>query len=524
MNGELKSKFRDRVKYFRKMLFLKKKKGSNINLEDEKKIDFSNIGIKPSVKKIYVRKKRKLGIEHSLSDLNLKKNIYNNSYNKNENLNKKNDNKNKIVKMKFIKKRNNVPVINNVFEFGVNDPLNSKLNSNSISNKKYNEIKKKDFFNNANLYNKFDEFKHSEKNDREFMLNTIIGKLNNKSKKMLYELDNLYSEYYHILNFSEEEKEIEDCEKKIREIKSIKKQINIICEQFNIINDDKYLEDVLELDDSNLIDDIILYKNLCKGLLEKKEVYDNYKKIKDYDKLTVYFDKFNKKIDDLKIIKEKKKEEIENRDKDFVIFKKNVNLLDVKNENYISIINSQVDVSNYLLKNVENIFKSESVSFKLRGFSDFISSSFKYLFFLSVFPFRGLFPSIAINTIAARNMVRNFRKGLELEEIRKINYYADDYENQINKYIYDINNLNNLLFTTLDDIKDLKVQFNKKYGIFSSKINEYKEIYNKIEKVEKMVNFNISRVKKIEKSLKLSEVKNKDKLMKVKILNNKNND
>ena len=36
MNGELKSKFRDRLKYFKRLFFLKKKKGSDFELNNNR--------------------------------------------------------------------------------------------------------------------------------------------------------------------------------------------------------------------------------------------------------------------------------------------------------------------------------------------------------------------------------------------------------------------------------------------------------------------------------------------------------
>lgn len=526
MNGELKSKFRGRLKFFKKLFFLKKKKGSSYKVEEdvfkknENNSNKNNVVVyNTKVKNVYVKKKRIIGVDNSLENLKLKNNITNKNNNvvvNNEIFNdslKDNDIKyeKKIVNVRYVKK--------NRKRFGIDNAYNTAIIDSTKFSKKRELVNK-----NGNKYiNNFDNEKHIKKNDRELLLNTIVGKLENKSKKMLYILDNLYSDYYNMLNYSEVEIEKCDCEKRLKEIEKIKKELEEITKQFNIIKDDKYLDDILELDDSNLIDDIIKYKNLCTRLIEKKDVYENYKKIENYDRINIYLEKFTKRIDELKDKKEKKKEEIEKRDKDFDLFKKVVTSVDVKNERYFSIINSQVDLCNNILKNVEKIFRSESVGYRLKGLSDLVGSSFRYLFYLSMSPFRGIFPSIAINTLATRHMIRNIRNNLELEEIRKVNYYAKDYEYEINRYIYDANNLSNLLYSTLDDIDGLKDEFKNKYGKYIEKIPEYKEIYKKIEKIENMVKFNLDKVKKIEKSLNKSKEKNKNKLIKIKELNNKNN-
>lgn len=519
MNGELKSKFRDRVKFFKRLFFLKKKKGSDFNFDNNEKMNYENdindkkviyirkeqfinnnkSNYKSGVNKIYVRKKKIVGIDSSLDKLN-HKNVSNIIIDNDKKEDIGNKLKKKIVKVKYVKKKRN--------KVGIDDVFNSDI----IDNPKL-------IVNNKKNINNFDKNKHIQKNDRDLLLNTIVGKLDNKCSKMLFKLDNLYSDYYNILNFSDEEIDKNECEKRLKEIEKIKKEIEEISKQFNIINDDKYLDDVLELDDSNLIEDIIKYKNLCNKLLDKKDIYENYKRIENYERVNTYLDKFNKRIDELKDKKEKKKEEIEKRSKDFDLFKNLVSSVDVKNERYFSIINSSVDICNSILKNVENIFKSESVEYRLKGLSDLVSSSFRYLFYLSISPFKGIFPSIAINTLITRDMIRNIKNNLELEEIRKIKYYAKDYENEINKNIYDMNNLNNLLYNTLDDISNLKKEFKDKYNKYIDKIPEYKDIYNKINKIENMVNYNLNRVKMVEKSLTKSKEKNKNKLIKIKRLN-----
>lgn len=508
MNGELKSKFRDRLKYFKKLFFLKKKMGSDfpvkyeIEKNNKKVVGDSKVIYKQNVRKNYVRKKGYVDVDEFLNTTKMKNNIKTNNVSNNSNIINNRVEDKKIVKVRYVRKKKSVGIDQVFGSDFIDDPrlnLNNKLSS-----------------------NRFDEKKHIEKNDRELVLNTIVGKLENKSNKMLYKLDCLYSDYYNILNYTDEEIEKLDCEKRLKDIEKIKKEIEEITKQFNIIIDDKYLDNILELDDSNLIDDIIKYKNLCSRLVDKKDVFDNYKKIDNYDRVNNYLDKFSKRIDELRDKKEKKKDEIEKRDKDFDLFKQLVSSVDIKNERYFSIINSQVDICNNILKNVERIFRSESVNYRLKGLGDLVSSSFKYLFYLSISPFKGLFPSIAINTLATKHMIRNIRDNLELEEIRKINYFAKDYENEINRNIYDINNLNNLLYSTLDDVNNLKIEFKDKYGMYIDKISEYKDIYKKIEKIENMVRFNMDRVKKIEKSLNKSKEKNKNKLIKIKELNKNN--
>lgn len=545
MSNEMKSKFRDRASYYKKLFFLRKKKGFDINNLD--KDDNEN---KSTVKK-------------ELSD-NIDKVIKNDGYTSNHKKKnvkrvvvKKGDNPQKIVKVKKgvrIKYRRKKKIgigdqpyqhlldkdipLNN--EFGYYDYINGVKNFNKFKNiKDINDIiNNKDLFNkylsdyiNYNLlnhnflinedinFNNFDLIEHIKKKDKELLLNEIIYSLENKCDSILFNLDNLYSEYYNISLYSDDEIIKEDCERKLNEIIKIKKEIEKLDEQFNIITSSKYLDNILELDDSNLVDKIINYKLLCTSIKDKKELYNNYKKIDVYDKLNEYFSIFSKKIDDLNQEKEKKIEELELRDKDFDLFKKNVDSVNIKNEQYFLIINRQVDICNKILNDVDKIYKSEEVYNKINGLGNFISSSVRYLFYLSVSPFRRLIPSIAMNTLAARDMVNIARNSLSSETIRKVNYYAKDHEYELNKYLYDVNDLSNLLHSTMDDIQSFKREFDKKFGKYKNDIYEYGDVLSKIDKIEKMLNFNMEKVNKIKKDIVKGKEKNKNKLIKIKRLN-----
>lgn len=501
MANEMKSKFRERKKYFQRLFLLRKRKGFPINnLNDEfDNIEKNNRKDKAVVKRVVVKKG-----------------------NKSE----------KVVKIKYRKKRK-VGIDLNANRFNSDIPVADEFKTNdhcdelrSVVNLKNNKIinknlvvknnKKECIDVNSNSYN-FDDNSFNNVS-RELLLNDILSLLNKKNNSILFELDNLYSNYFCMANYSNDEVFKEECEKKLLEIKKIKDQIKSLEEEFDYIINNKYLDIIVDLDDSSLSDKIIKYRTLCSNISEKKELYEKYKKIDDFEKINNYLNIFSKKIEKIKIDKEHKKDELESRDKDFILFKKNVSSVNIKNDQYYLIINSQVDICNKLLKDVDKIYKTENVYNKVVGISDFISSSFKYLFYLSLSPFKKIIPSIAMNTLAARSMINVARNNLRTETVRKINYYAKDYEYELNKYLYDIDNLDKLLYLTIDDINSFREEFSEKFYKYKNEIPEYRDTINKINKIEKMVNFNIKRVKNIRNKIIKGKEKNKEKLDKIKVL------
>ena len=74
-------------------------------------------------------------------------------------------------------------------------------------------------------------------------------------------------------------------------------------------------------------------------------------------------------------------------------------------------------------------------------------------------PFSGLIPGIAVNTLVARHMLGNIYRNLHYEDVRHVYYEAIDYDRELNDKITDVGFTEELIESTLDDIKRIRKDF-----------------------------------------------------------------
>ena len=120
-------------------------------------------------------------------------------------------------------------------------------------------------------------------------------------------------------------------------------------------------------------------------------------------------------------------------------------------------------------------------------------------------------------TLATKSTIDILKKQAHIEESKKIIYTAEDYERKITTNIYSVNDMDDLISMSIDDIKKIKkklMQNKTLNGTF-----EYKNVMEKIENIELILNDNKNKLKQIQKKLNKNKKINNDKLVKVRKLN-----
>ena len=153
--------------------------------------------------------------------------------------------------------------------------------------------------------------------------------------------------------------------------------------------------------------------------------------------------------------------------------------------------------------------------YKFQGISQLIEQSFKYISLLFVSPLAGLIPSIAINTLATRKMIKNIYNNMHLEKIDKVKYETFNYEREINNKLTDLD----YTYALIDDniIDNLKSDFMLQYD---SNLPGYEDTLKKINNIRDKVRGNRYKMDVIKNNLITSKKINEDKMIKVRKLNN----
>ena len=138
---------------------------------------------------------------------------------------------------------------------------------------------------------------------------------------------------------------------------------------------------------------------------------------------------------------------------------------------------------------------------------------------LLVSPLRGLLPSVATEMLITRNTIKNLRSNLSWEESRKMVYTAIDYDSSIRYALANIEDVSNLVDSTLDDVVRLKKEFNDKFKQYSFEFPEYEETIRRLNKMENAIFGNKVKLNNAVDKLKRDKIINENKLKRVKELN-----
>lgn len=488
-----KSRFNDRLNKIRKDKFLKKK-----NIDDESKVITGSRNILkivlaiPSVVYSNIRNHNK---NNKITDLKKKDNIVNNVSN-NSNIESNND---IVLKDKKLK----VKQINDI-----NVSLLKKKKQ--LYLKKYNSLMA-----DANNREKIE-------NDINILQKEIISLIKKKLVKNLNEFEILQSELYVLRELDSEDVYYKVCQEDIKEIKKLLSKIKALKEKYDYLKDNVDFEYMLSFDDNLLIDKILELKELC-SQEDIKYVIDNYKILDEYKYLYLKIDKLQDDTVKLENYKNQKAIELRERDIDFNKFKDKVYDVDIYKEQYERFISEQERLVRNIDEKLLNIATHQEVTYRLKGFNVLLGNSFKYLGLLLLNPLKGLFPSIAVQTVFTRNTIHNLYNNLEWEKKEKTVYDTIDCSVSIDMAIKDIDKTASLVDLTLKEVIELKSKYMDKFKEYENDVYGYKEAIKKINKIENAVLNSKIKIDLIKQMMLEKEKQNKNNLQMVKKLNSSNN-
>lgn len=382
---------------------------------------------------------------------------------------------------------------------------------------KVNRSKSRKFvFDNKDKINTINDIKkHDLLNE---MGTDIINKLKDSFEDKLDELEVLHSELYLLSNYQDNQLELKKVEEVKKKINNIIDRINEIIEQYNLYKKNYYIDNVIGIDDSIIIDDIINYRTLLDSFNDEKIFVKEYKALDEFKSLYNNLVEIKKETEILQKDNEEKIEEYGIRDKKYDNIKLNmIKDLDI-NKNLEYEIDKQNKYFNELMSKISVISKEEYMTRHLKGVGNLIGQSLKYMGLMILSPFCGMLPGIAMQTLATKKMIGNAYKKLHIEEKKHVRYNAINYDSELNHHIVSVSYTEDLLEDTIKDVKRLKEDF---MNIYNSNIPGYDDTLKNIEKIENKLLHNQNKVFIIKNNLKRSKKLNEDKMIKVRELNQK---
>lgn len=359
-----------------------------------------------------------------------------------------------------------------------------------------------------------EEIINKEKID--YLNNQIVNKIKKRLVKYLDEIEMLESELCVINTISKDEATIEELNKTKAKVNALINKINSLKEKHKLIKD--YVDNELFIDakDDFLDEDIDYLKQLATSA-EIGKNKSTIKKIKEYKLLSLELDVIEAKVKDLNSIKEKKKEELNLRD-----------------DNYQKLLNTYINnqtISEQCQKmmaeqektlasiNVNDIEAITNTTARLVGMGEVFRSGLRYIGTV-MNPFKHTKNGIAQSTILAKELVRKAWANVRVEAETKISYQATDYSYEIDRCLNELEYLSSTIDKSLEDITYLKNKYISELIKYQYRVPKIAKTYQDIIRLEKLLLSNKRKTQMMINKTNNLELANKNKLIKVKKLNN----
>lgn len=350
----------------------------------------------------------------------------------------------------------------------------------------------------------------------------ILKKIKDKLIKQLNELEVIESDMYLLETNSKDMYKKEELEEQRKKIEILLNRVNNIIKQYNIFKNNLYLDNnIIWLDDKNLVDDIIEYRNMLSDISDNEILEKNIALLEEYQIIYDKIVKIENKNNLLEKENEKRLEELKEKDHDYNEYENKTKEIEKTKLTIERFLLKQNKAMDNLEKRIGNIDAREMTEYKIQGLNKLMFFNFKYIAGLLLLPFKGIFPCLAMNAVATREMIKNMNETINLEQRKYFIYSATDYDRELNYKLYSIEDVGGMLDSNIDDISRLEKDIYERFRYYDyektqkilKKLRVMKEVLNdnryKLEKIKSRVNTNIKKNKKV-----LTRVRNLNQLEK----------
>ena len=361
-----------------------------------------------------------------------------------------------------------------------------------------------------------EEIINKPKEKIDYLNNQIVNKIKKRLVKYLDEIEMLESELYVIGTISKDEATIEELNKTKAKVNALINKINSLKEKYKLIKN--YVDNELFIDDKDdFLDEDIDY---LKQLATSDEIEKNkstIKKIKEYKLLSLELDVIEAKVKDLNSIKEKKKEELNLRDDNYQkLLDTYINNRTISEQCQKMMAEQEKTLASINVNDIEAITNTTT---RLVGMGEVFRSGLKYIGTV-MNPFKYTRNGIAQSTILAKRLVDNALNNVHMETRTKISYQATDYSYEIDRCLNELEYLSSTIDKSLEDITYLKNRYISELIKYKYRVPKIAKTYQDIIKLENLLLSNKRKTQMMINKTNNLELANKNKLIKVKKLNN----
>ena len=347
----------------------------------------------------------------------------------------------------------------------------------------------------------------------------IIYNINKRLADDIRELNKIREEKNKLIEDFENEQDLEKWQERQKKLEELKQRIQDLIDQIMLLHDNYNFENVLEmheLEDQNLVNDIIEYRDILDTTEHSEKLTEEYKLLDNY--VLLYREIFltEDRTKDMVEKTDDKVTKLEKRDKDYKKLQEDIEDVKEVEDQCKRVIKKQNQYLEVLMRRISQIDSSRIVDYKFKGANEILTST---LMFIAIMGGSLFIPGVRgtmVRTNATRKMMKNLREATEFEKIEKTVYEASDFENEIFAHLGEVDMALHLIDDTLEEISRYRDKFNKE---FKNVVNGFEEVETKLNEIEKSIVDAKKQTLALDAKLRESEKINAKKLVKVKELN-----
>ncbi len=333
---------------------------------------------------------------------------------------------------------------------------------------------------------------------------------------MYTELDTIEKESELLCEIPDVEDKIEEIERLLDYLEQIKRQLELISKSYNLDEFYKLHDDYF----TNLVEE---YKDYIRDEQQVEDTVKDLKRNEEYTSLMKKILEFEKMQEELAENLEDKKQELEDRDKNFDELQDKYINVERMNKELESLV---YESENYLKKIKERVAEAVDITtktqYKMQSSMKIFAKTFLLFSLMRMNPRPKANAITAVEAITAISLINNLLN--PKIETRKITQYQyTDYSSMIENAMSNVNEISNLIQSGIHQVQDLRYTFEKEFSEYKDLIPDYKKLLESMDKMEKELKEREDNMHHVKGEMRNQLNKNNQKVLEYERLNQGNN-
>lgn len=333
----------------------------------------------------------------------------------------------------------------------------------------------------------------------------VIREFERILKDSRFEMRQLILEYNLLVKDADNLYETEEAKQMTEEMDLLLERLKKIKEQFKVFEDSINFDKIFQLEDHYFTEAIEVYKKAINEEHLIEQQLQDFKRDPAYVSIVEKIIEFEAKEEKLEQKVKQRQEELELRDEKLDEMKENYLVLEDFSEEMESIQKEQERILNQIEQHLkESADVTQHVEEQIKFSGNFLARHLMMLSLLHSIPTLQAAGIVAVTGAMAAQQMRNLLFPQKGSTKTIITYHVNNYHEEIKSTIHDVTKITNFLDEGIQQIQELKKDFEIEFEEYFHVLPEFKGLLEEIEKVEETLLEKQEDIEKIGKKLETS--------------------